>query len=178
METYERFQQLFTRYSQQAGKEQYLIPYFIAAHPGTTDHDMLNLALWLKRNGLRVDQVQAFLPTPMALATTMYHTGKNPLRRVQRNSTAVYVAKGQRQRRLHKAFLRYHDAENWPLLRDALRRMGRVDLIGNGKRHLVPNYQPQGTGKQPEGTRTPKQAVGLAKRSQRQGVTKVYGRRS
>ena len=150
---YERFKALFDRYSGEAGKEQYLIPYFIAAHPGTTDEDMLELALWLKRNGLRADQVQAFLPSPMALATAMYHSGKNPLHRVDRGSASVHVPRGGRQRRLHKAFLRYHDPENWPLLREALRRMGRADLIGSGKRHLVPPWQPAGAGERPEGTR-------------------------
>ena len=147
MGTYDRFKAMFDRFSREAGKEQYLIPYFIAAHPGTTDEDMLNLALWLKRNGFRADQVQAFLPGPMALATAMWHTGRNPLRGIRREGgDRVHSAKGIRARRLHKAFLRYHDAENWPLLREALQRMGRADLIGNGKRHLVPNYQPAGTG--------------------------------
>jgi uncharacterized radical SAM protein YgiQ len=153
MGTYNRFKQLFDRYSQAAGKEQYLIPYFIAAHPGTSDEDMLNLALWLKQNGLRADQVQAFLPSPMALATTMYHTGKNPLKKVTRDSETVPTAKGLKARRLHKAFLRYHDANNWPLLREALQNMGRADLIGNGKKHLIPTYQPAGTGQQMEGVR-------------------------
>ena len=153
--TYERFKQLFDKYSRQAGKEQYLIPYFIAAHPGTTDEDMLNLALWLKANGFRADQVQAFLPSPMAMATAMWHSGRNPLKKITRRSEAVYSPKGRRQRRLHKAFLRYHDAENWPLLRDALKAMGREDLIGNGKRHLVPRFQPAGTGQRPEGARAP-----------------------
>ena len=143
--TYHRFKELFDKYSKAAGKEQYLIPYFIAAHPGTTDLDMLNLALWLKKNDFRVDQVQNFLPSPMATATAMYHSGKNPLRRVTRTSEAVDVPKGMKVRRLHKAFLRYHDATNWPLLRDALKRMGRADLIGNGKHHLVPAWQPAGT---------------------------------
>jgi uncharacterized radical SAM protein YgiQ len=151
--SYHRFRELFERYSRAAGKEQYLIPYFIAAHPGTTDEDMLNLALWLKQNSLRVDQVQTFLPSPMATATAMYHSGKNPLRKVTRGSEAVFVPRGLKIRRLHKAFLRYHDAENWPLLREALRRMGRGDLIGGGKRHLVPAWQPAGTGKRPEGGR-------------------------
>ena len=72
----------------------------------------------------------------------MYHSGKNPLRRVTRDSEDVYVPKGARQRRLHKAFLRYHDANNWPMLREAIRRMGRADLIGNGKHHLIPHWQP------------------------------------
>jgi uncharacterized radical SAM protein YgiQ len=145
--TYYRFRELFDRYSKEAGKEQYLIPYFIAAHPGTTDEDMLELAVWLKREGYRADQVQAFLPSPMATATAMYHSGKNPLKRVSRTSEEVIVPKGLRIRRLHKAFLRYHDANNWPMLREALKRMGRADLIGNGKRHLVPTYQPAGTGR-------------------------------
>jgi uncharacterized radical SAM protein YgiQ len=155
MGTYDRFKALFDKYSAEAGKEQYLIPYFIAAHPGTRDEDMLTLALWLKRNGFRADQVQAFLPSPMALATAMYHSGVNPLKRVSHHGEAVYVAKGARQRRLHKAFLRYHDPENWPLLREALKRMGRADLIGSGKRHLVPAWQPKGTGDKPEGVRRP-----------------------
>jgi len=156
--SYDRFKAMFEKFSKQAGKEQYLIPYFIAAHPGTTDEDMLQLALWLKQNGFRADQVQAFLPSPMATATAMYYTGKNPLRKVTQQSEQVYIPKGARQRRLHKAFLRYHDANNWPLLRDALKRMGRADLIGNGKRHLVPAWQPTGTGEQREGKRTPPKA--------------------
>ncbi len=145
--TYYRFKELFDKYSKQAGKEQYLIPYFIAAHPGTRDLDMLELAVWLKKNGFRADQVQAFLPSPMATATAMYHSGKNPLRRVTRDGEEVVIPKGIKVRRLHKAFLRYHDPENWPLLREALKRMGRADLIGNGKHHLIPAYQPLGTGR-------------------------------
>jgi hypothetical protein len=117
---------------------------------------MMNLALWLKKNKYRADQVQTFLPSPMALATAMYHSGRNPLRPVRRGaSEAVSAVKGLRQRRLHKAFLRYHDPENWPLLRDALKRMGRADLIGPGKHQLVPKWQPAGTGQTGgEGTRT------------------------
>ncbi|MGC8517996.1 MAG: YgiQ family radical SAM protein [Steroidobacteraceae bacterium] len=150
---YDRFKELFDRYSREAGKEQYLIPYFIAAHPGTRDEDMLELALWLKRNGFRADQVQAFLPSPMASATAMYHSGKNPLKRVRRSGGEVHVPKGLKVRRLHKAFLRYHDPNNWPMLREALRRMGRADLIGSGKHQLVPAYQPPGTGQAHEGHR-------------------------
>ncbi len=114
---------------------------------------MLELALWLKKNGFRADQVQAFLPSPMATATAMYHSGKNPLRRITRDSEEVRIPKGLKVRRLHKAFLRYHDANNWPVLREALRRMGRADLIGNGKHQLVPAYQPAGTGDRAEGQR-------------------------
>ncbi len=149
--TYDRFKAMFDKFSAEAGKEQYLIPYFIAAHPGATDEDMLNLALWLKANGFRPDQVQNFLPTPLAIASAMYHSGKNPLKRVHRRGGNVSVARGLKQRRLQKAFLRYHDARNWPLLRQALKRMGRADLIGNGKRHLVPAWQPEETGMDVEG---------------------------
>ncbi|MBO9685867.1 MAG: YgiQ family radical SAM protein [Mitsuaria chitosanitabida] len=142
--TYDRFKQLFEAASAAAGKKQYLIPYFIAAHPGTADEDMMNLALWLKRNGFRADQVQTFYPSPMATATAMYHSGKNPLKKVGRDTESVDIVKGERRRRLHKAFLRYHDPKNWPLLRDALKEMGRADLIGNGKHHLIPTFQPVG----------------------------------
>jgi uncharacterized radical SAM protein YgiQ len=142
MGKYYGFKELFEKYSKAAGKKQYLIPYFIAAHPGTTDTDMLNLALWLKENNFRADQVQTFLPSPMALATAMYHSGKNPLKKVTAASQGIETVKDLSQRRLHKAFLRYHDPKNWPLLRQALRKMGRSDLIGNGKQHLIPHYQP------------------------------------
>jgi uncharacterized radical SAM protein YgiQ len=152
--TYYKFKELFDKYSKEAGKEQYLIPYFIAAHPGTSDEDMLELALWLKSNGYRADQVQAFLPSPMATATAMWHSGKNPLKRVTRTSDAVHVPKGLKVRRLHKAFLRWHDANNWPTLREALKRMGRADLIGPGKKHLIPAWQPIGTGDAAEGRRS------------------------
>ena len=145
--TYDAFKKMFDKAVEKAGKKYFLIPYFIAAHPGTTDEDMMNLAIWLKKNNYRADQVQTFLPSPMALATAMYHSGKNPLKAVRRGgSESVETVKGLRQRRLHKAFLRYHDAENWPLLREALKAMGRADLIGNGKHHLIPTFQPAGTG--------------------------------
>ena len=142
MGAYHEFKALFDRYSAEAGKEQYLIPYFIAAHPGTTDEDMLNLALWLKKNDFRLDQVQNFMPTPMALATAMYHSRKNPLHKVTPDSEAVETVRSGKTRRLHKAFLRYHDPENWEILREGLVRMGRGDLIGNGERHLVPRHNP------------------------------------
>ncbi|MFA5495472.1 MAG: YgiQ family radical SAM protein [Porticoccaceae bacterium] len=145
MGSYERFKTMFEKYSKEAGKEQYLIPYFIAAHPGTSDEDMMNLALWLKHNGFRADQVQTFYPSPMAMATAMYHSGNNPLQRISRTrGDKVVSAKGLNARRLHKAFLRYHDPDNWPLLREALKKMGRGDLIGNGRHQLIPRVQPQG----------------------------------
>ena len=142
MGAYDEFKAMFEKFSAEVGKKQYLIPYFIASHPGTTDDDMLNLALWLKKYEFRLDQVQNFTPTPMAMATAMYHSGKNPLRKVTADSESVAVPKSGTQRKLHKAFIRYHDPANWPMLREALKRMGRADLIGNSKKHLVPAFQP------------------------------------
>ncbi|MGL6041014.1 MAG: YgiQ family radical SAM protein [Deefgea sp.] len=136
--TFEKFKAMFDKFSAEAGKKQYLIPYFIAAHPGTSDEDMLNLALWLKKNDFRPDQVQAFTPTPMAMATTMWHTKRNPLKRIHRSSEKVDIIKDEKRRKAHKAFLRYHDPKNWALLRETLREMGRADLIGNSPKHLIP----------------------------------------
>ncbi len=140
--SYDKFKQMFDRFSAEAGKKQFLIPYFIAAHPGTSDEDMMHLAQWLKKNGFRADQVQTFYPSPMATATAMYHSNRNPLRRVTRDSEMVDIVRGENRRRLHKAFLRYHDPNNWPLLRETLKAMGRADLIGNGRQHLIPTFQP------------------------------------
>jgi uncharacterized radical SAM protein YgiQ len=144
--SYDKFKRLFDKFSAEAGKKQFLVPYFIAAHPGTSDEDMMHLAMWLKSHGFRADQVQTFYPSPMATATAMYHSGRNPLGRITRESETVDIVRGDRRRRLHKAFLRYHDANNWPLLREALKSMGRADLIGNGKKHLIPFHQPQTDG--------------------------------
>ena len=139
MGTYYEFKEMFERFSKEADKKQYLIPYFISAHPGATNEDMMSLGLWLKNNDFRVDQVQNFYPSPMASATTMYYTEKNPLKPLGRNNDErIFSAKTQEQRTLHKAFLRYHDPDNWPMLRKALRRMGRADLIGSGASFLVP----------------------------------------
>lgn len=142
MSAYDEFKAMFEKFSAEAGKKQYLIPYFIAAHPGTTDNDMLNLALWLKKYDFKLDQVQTFTPTPMAMATAMYHSGKNPLRKVTVDSENVAIPKAGNVRKLHKAFIRYHDPNNWPMLREALIKMGREDLIGNTKQHLIPAWQP------------------------------------
>lgn len=140
--SYDRFKELFDHFSKEAGKEQFLIPYFIAAHPGTTDEDMVNLALWLKKNNFHADQVQAFYPSPMATATAMYHSGKNPLRKVTYKSDNVETVKTPEKRRLHKALLRYHDPKNWPLIREALREMNLARLIGSREEQLVPVDQP------------------------------------
>ncbi|SFV85641.1 Fe-S OXIDOREDUCTASE [hydrothermal vent metagenome] len=145
--SYHQFKKLFDRYSKQAGKEQYLIPYFISSHPGTSDKDMLNLALWLKRNHFKPDQVQAFIPTPLAIASAMYHSELNPLKKITRKSEAVKTPRSGQQRKLHKAFLRYHDPKNWDILRQALKQMGRSDLIGNGEEHLIPYSRASNTPK-------------------------------
>ncbi|MBC7415593.1 MAG: YgiQ family radical SAM protein [Herminiimonas sp.] len=164
MGAYDKFKELFDRFSKEAGKEQYLIPYFIAAHPGTTDEDMLNLALWLKKNDFRLDQVQTFMPTPMALATTMYHTRKNPLKKVTADSEAVETVRTGKVRKLHKALLRYHDPANWEIIRDALQRMGRSDLIGSGVHHLVPRHAAPASGGSLERRRETPAVAQLAKK--------------
>jgi uncharacterized radical SAM protein YgiQ len=163
--SYDKFKQLFEKFSEEAGKKQYLIPYFIAAHPGTSDEDMMNLAIWLKKSGFRADQVQTFYPSPMATATAMYHTNLNPLKGISRDAQRaerVDIVRGEKRRRLHKAFLRYHDANNWPLLREALKSMGRADLIGNGKHHLIPTFQPMTDGSYQTARRKNSTSVGKA----------------
>jgi len=149
--TYDAFKKLFEKFSKEAGKKQYLIPYFIAAHPGTTDNDMLNLALWLKQNNYKADQVQAFLPSPMSTASAMYRSGRNPLKKISRTqakySENVFIPRRKKQRDLHKAFLRYHDPKNWAILREALKEMGRSDLIGNAEHQLIPYAQKREQGR-------------------------------
>lgn len=147
MDSYFQFKQMFEQFSKEAGKEQYLIPYFISAHPGCDDNDMLNLALWLKQNKFRLDQVQNFYPSPMSLATAMYHSEKNPLKKVTYKSESVYTEKDIARRRRHKAFLRYHDEKSWPMVRETLIEMNRAELIGDGTNQLVPAVkmkQPRG----------------------------------
>ncbi|MBY0409990.1 MAG: YgiQ family radical SAM protein, partial [Burkholderiaceae bacterium] len=179
--SYEKFKQMFEKFSEEVGKKQFLIPYFIAAHPGTSDEDMMNLAIWLKKSGFRADQVQTFYPSPMATATAMYHSGRNPLTRVRREmrdtgEESVDIVRGEKRRRLHKAFLRYHDPNNWPLLREALKTMGRADLIGNGKHHLIPTFQPLNDGGYQSARRknsTPAGQKGEASTVQPKGTTKA-----
>ena len=144
---YDEFKKLFDKYSRKAGKEQYLIPYFIAAHPGCDEEDMLNLSLWLKEHDFKPDQVQTFYPSPMALATAMYYSERNPLQKLRYKSDKLSVCKDIDQRRLQKAFLRYHDEKNWSQLREALRKLGREDLIGRGPRHLIPPADPTTPGR-------------------------------
>jgi uncharacterized radical SAM protein YgiQ len=138
MGTYDRFKTMFEKFSRKAGKKQYLIPYFIAAHPGCEDEDMVNLALWLKRNNMKVDQVQTFYPSPMSLATAMYYSGKNPLKRVSYKGKRLSIVKQIEQRQLQKALLRYHDKQGWGVIREALNNMGMKHLIGDGANQLIP----------------------------------------
>jgi uncharacterized radical SAM protein YgiQ len=140
---YDEFKVLFDKFSKKAGKEQYLIPYFIAAHPGSDAEDMLNLSLWLKERNFKPDQVQTFYPSPMALATAMYYSQRNPLEKVRYKSEKLAICKDIDQRRLQKAFLRYHDEKNWPMLREALHELGRADLIGDGDKFLIPKAKPK-----------------------------------
>lgn len=175
--SYDKFKAMFEKYSEEAGKKQFLIPYFIAAHPGTSDQDMMNLAIWLKKNGFRADQVQTFYPSPMATATAMYHTSLNPLKGIHRDERAekVDIVRGDKRRRLHKAFLRYHDPNNWPLLRDALKTMGRADLIGNGKHHLIPTFQPMTDGGYQSARRKNSTPVGAKASERAAAVVKAGG---
>lgn len=138
IETFHEFKRLFDKYSKEAGKKQYLIPYFIAAHPGCEDEDMINLAFWLKKNKYRLDQVQTFYPSPMSLATAMYYSEKNPLKKVGYKKGIVHTPRNMKQRRFQKALLRFHDERSWPLLREAFLAMGRPELIGTGEHALVP----------------------------------------
>ena len=139
---YDEFKILFDKFSKKAGKEQYLIPYFIAAHPASDAEDMLNISMWLKERNFKPDQVQTFYPSPMALATAMYYSERNPLEKVRYKSEKLSICKDIDQRRLQKAFLRYHDEKNWPMLREALHEMGRADLIGDGDKFLIPKAKP------------------------------------
>jgi uncharacterized radical SAM protein YgiQ len=133
IEVYERFAQAFCQASEAAGKDQYLVPYFITGHPGSTLTDTIELALYLKRQNLRPRQIQDFIPTPMAIATAMYHTGIDPL-----SNEPVYTARDMREKRMMKALIFWWDTAHHALAREALRKVGRADLIGRGPSHLVP----------------------------------------
>ena len=131
--SYERFAAAFCQASEKAGKEQYLVPYFISGHPGSTLADAVSLAVYLKNNDMRPRQVQDFIPTPMAIATTMFYTGVDPL-----TGEPVYTARDMREKRMMKALIFYWDAQHWPLAREALKKAGRADLIGRHPGALVP----------------------------------------
>jgi uncharacterized radical SAM protein YgiQ len=133
IESYDRFTEQFRCASENAGKDQYLVPYFISGHPGSRLDDMVELAVYLKRRGYRPRQVQDFIPTPMSLAATMYHTGLDPL-----TMKPCYTAHGLREKKLQKALLLYWDPAQHALVREALKLAKREDLIGSGPDHLVP----------------------------------------
>jgi uncharacterized radical SAM protein YgiQ len=137
---YEAFAERFACSSEKAGKDQYLVPYFISGHPGSTLDDMVSLALWLKARGMRPRQVQDFIPTPMSMATCMFVTGIDPL-----TMNEVAVTRDLREKKLHKALLLYWDPESHDLTREALRRARRGDLIGNHAGALVPPEPKRGS---------------------------------
>ncbi len=145
MSSYYEFKKMFDKFSKEAGKKQYLIPYFIAAHPGTKDEDMVNMALWLKKNNFEVDQVQTFYPSPMSLATAMYVSERNPLKKLTYKSGKITIPRGLDQRRLQKALLRYHDPAGWPMIREALVKMRKGHLIGSAASALIPAEDPKAT---------------------------------
>src|ERR1051326_8092217 len=133
------FARQFKKASEQAGKpKQYLVPYFIASHPGSDLNAMIDLAVYLKRNGYRPDQVQDFIPAPFDVATCMYHTGIDPVTR-----KPVTVAKNMRDRRMQRALMQFFKPENYFEVRKALEQAGRTDLIGGGCDALIPAQPPK-----------------------------------
>jgi len=155
-ESYERFSEMFACASEKSGKEQHLIPYYISGHPGSTLASMVELALYLKKRGLRPRQVQDFIPTPMSMATSMYYTGRDPFSR-----EAVYTAKTLHEKRMQKALLQYWDTEQHELAREALLSVGREDLIGPKPHQLVPPARGQGSLSIHAQKRRPPQPKGL-----------------
>jgi uncharacterized radical SAM protein YgiQ len=132
IETFDRFAEEYSRLNQKFGKQQYLVPYFISGHPGATLEDALELALYLKDFGFVPDQVQDFYPTPGTLSTAMWRAGMNPL-----DGSPVYVPRGAKERALQRALLQFSKPENHEMVREALRMLGRTDLIGRGHECLV-----------------------------------------
>ena len=132
------FADAFKDASAKAGKKQYLVPYFITAHPGSSVESMIDLAIFLKQNGYRPDQVQDFIPAPMDIATCMYHTGLDPM-----SMKPVFVAKHLRDRKFQRALMQFFKPENYFLVRKALLNAGRSDLIGDGCDALIPSNPPK-----------------------------------
>ena len=136
---FEGFARAFNKASQKAGKpKQYIVPYYIASHPGSDVHAMIDLAIFLKRNGYRPDQVQDFIPAPFDVATCMYYTGVDPFSKQE-----VYIARNLRDRKMQRALLQFFKPENWFTVREALIQAGRQDLIGNGCDCLIPAQPPK-----------------------------------
>ncbi|MBI3599270.1 MAG: YgiQ family radical SAM protein, partial [Nitrospinae bacterium] len=136
IEIFKEFKKYFDRFNRECGKEQYIVPYFISSHPGSDLKDMIDLALFLKREGYRLQQSQDFIPTPMTLATAMYYTGYDPI-----TLKKVYCARTTKEKRLQKALMRFYDPHNYYLVKEALIQAGRGDLIGYGKDKLIPPYK-------------------------------------
>jgi uncharacterized radical SAM protein YgiQ len=137
--TFEEFSEKFREESEKAGKDQYLVPYFIASHPGSDVNAMIELAVFLKRSGYKPDQVQDFIPAPHDLATAMYYTGRDP-----HSGKEIPIAKGMRDRKVQRALLQFFKPENWFEVREALLKAGRRDLIGDGCDALIPANPPRG----------------------------------
>ncbi|XZE19031.1 YgiQ family radical SAM protein [Pirellulaceae bacterium SH449] len=135
---FEFFTEQFKEASAEAGKKQYLIPYFIASHPGSSIESMIELALFLKRNGYKPDQVQDFIPAPLDIATSMYYTGLDPF-----SLKPVFIAKALRDRKSQRALMQFFKPENYFEVRDALRSVNRTDLIGEGCDCLIPSKPPR-----------------------------------
>ena len=154
IDDYESFAHCFHKASENAGKQQYLVPYFIAGHPGSDLHAMIDVALYLKRSGQRPDQVQDFIPGPFDIATCMYHTGIDPM-----TGREVYVAKGMRERRLQRALLQFFKPENDALVREALQKTGRTDLIGSSPECLIPINPPRQAAKRQSHKKRPKKSA-------------------
>ncbi len=135
---FEDFTARFTQESQRAGKKQYLVPYFIASHPGCDLDAMIELAVFLKRNGYRPDQVQDFIPAPMDVATAMYYTGLDPF-----TKKPVFTARNLRDRAMQRALMQFFKPENYFEVRRALQQVGRQDLIGDDCDSLIPHQPPR-----------------------------------
>ena len=135
---FEFFAEEFKETSEKVGKKQYLIPYYIASHPGSTIESMIELALFLKRNGYKPDQVQDFIPAPLDVATSMYYTGLDPF-----TKKPVFIAKALSDRKLQRALMQFFKPENYFEVREALRQAKRMDLIGDGCDSLIPSKPPK-----------------------------------
>ena len=135
---FEFFADEFNETSEKVGKKQYLIPYYIASHPGSTIESMIELALFLKRNGYKPDQVQDFIPAPLDVATSMYYTGMDPF-----TKKPVFIAKALSDRKLQRALMQFFKPENYFEVREALRQAKRMDLIGDGCDSLIPSKPPR-----------------------------------
>jgi uncharacterized radical SAM protein YgiQ len=135
---FEQFSDVFNAESAKTGKKQYIVPYFIASHPGSDLHAMIDLAVFLKRNGYKPDQVQDFIPAPFDVATAMYYTGLDPF-----TKKPVHIARQLRDRKLQRALMQFFKPSNYFEVRDALREAGRQDLIGSGCDCLIPASPPR-----------------------------------